>query len=172
MGTATVNVWVTEVGNPCKIDLQHQWYVHVLTCDGEFLTWCREGNEPTPYTNIKTRCGHAEFEVPPGCYLVMATWSPSVGDPHRLGNHLTHLQVVRVNCDDHACVTLFPPTAHFCGTWFQIALGTLVRLGDIDRDLADRAIGAIGDVLGRLPQGPDPLTEATLRLVQRTHDAD
>jgi hypothetical protein len=40
MGTATLNVWVTEVGDPCKIDLQHQWSVHVLTCDGELLEWC------------------------------------------------------------------------------------------------------------------------------------
>jgi hypothetical protein len=171
MSTARMNVWVTEVGDPCKIDLKHQWYVHVLTCDGELLRWCRDGREPMPYTNIETRCGHAEFDVPPGQYLVMATWSPSAGDPHQLGNHLTHLQVVRVNCGDHACVTLFPPTAHFCGTWFQIALGTLVRLGDVDRDLADRAIGAIGEVLQRLPQPPDPLTEATARLVRRTDDA-
>src|SRR5215207_8593158 len=96
MGTARMNVWVTEVGDPCKIDLQHQWYVHVLNCDGTLLTWCRDGRERTPYTNIETRCGHAEFEVPPGQYTVMATWSQSAGDPHQLGNHLTHLQVVRV----------------------------------------------------------------------------
>jgi hypothetical protein len=164
MGTATMNVWVTEIGDPCKIDTEHQWYVHVLHCDGSFLTWCRDGRERVPYTNIKTQCGHAEFEVPPGEYLVMATWSPSAGDPHRLGNHLTHLQVVRVNCEDHACVTLFPPTAHFCGTWFQIALRTLARLGDVERELAERTIVAIGDVLQRLPQPVDPLTEATARL--------
>jgi hypothetical protein len=44
---------------------------------------------------------------------------------------------------DHACVTLFPPTAHFCGTWFQIAMNTLVGLGDLDRDIGGRAVGAV-----------------------------
>lgn len=166
MGTATLNVWVTEVGDPCKIDLKHQWYVHVLTCDGELLTWCGNGGDPAPYTNIQTRCGHVEVPVPPGQYLVMATWSPGVGDAHQLGNHLTHLQVVRVGCGDHACVTLFPPTAHFCGTWFQIALRTLARLGDVERDVAERAHQAIGEALRRLPQPPDRLTEATVQLVR------
>jgi hypothetical protein len=165
MSTAKLNIWVTEVGDPCKIDLEHKWFVHILQCDGSFLVWCRDG-KPVPYTNILTECGHVEVEVPPGCYLVMATWSLSAGDPHRLGNHLTHLQVVRVNCGDHACVTLFPPTAHFCGTWFQIAMNTLVGLGDLDRDLGGRAVGAIGEVLRALPQPPDPLTEATARLVR------
>jgi hypothetical protein len=166
MSTARLNVWVTEVGDPCKIDLEHQWFVHVLQCDGTFLTWCRDGERPTPYTNIATRCGHAEFDVPPGAYLVMATWSPSQGDPHRLGNHLTHLQVVRVNCGDRGCITLFPPTAHFCGTWFQIAVNTLMRLGDVDPDLGARAVNAIGDVLRTLPQPPDRLTEVTAHLAE------
>jgi hypothetical protein len=92
----------------------------------------------------------------------MATWSPGSGEPHQLGNHLTHLQVARVNCGDHACVTLFPPTAHFCGTWFQIAVNTLVQLGDVDRDLGERAIQAVGEVVRALPE--DPLTQATTRL--------
>ena len=172
MSTARMNVWVTEIGDPCKIDLQHQWYVHVLHCDGSLLTWCREGPNPLPYTNIRTHCGHAEIEVPPGEYLVMATWSPSEGDPHRLGNHLTHLQVVRVNCGDHACVTLFPPTAHFCGTWFQLAARTLMGLGDLDRAIGTRAIAAVQEVLRALPQPADPLTDATARLANRPAASD
>jgi hypothetical protein len=170
MGTATINAWVTRVGDPCKIDLDHQWFVHVLTCDGELLHWCRDGRKPTDYTNIPTQCGHVEFEVPPGEYLVMATWSVGTGDPHQLGNHLTHLQVVRVSCGDHACVTLFPPTVHFCGTWFGIALRTLARLGDLTPDVAQRVQRAIDEVLEQLPQPPDPLTEATARLVRETSD--
>jgi len=163
MSTAKLNIWVTEIGDPCKIDLKHRWFVHILHCDGSFLTWCCNG-KPFSYTNIETECGHVEVEVPPGEYLVMATWSPSAGVPHQLGNHLTHLQVVRVNCGDHACVTLFPPTAHFCCTWFRIAVNTLVGLGDLDRELGARAVETLGEVLHALP--PDPLTEATARLVQ------
>jgi hypothetical protein len=172
MGTATLNVWVTEIGDPCKVDLKHPWYIHILHCDGSFLTWCLDGRDNVPFTNLETHCGHREIEVPPGEYLVMATWSPSADDPHQLGNHLTHLQVVRVNCADHACVTLFPPTAHFCGTWFQIALNTLIQLGDLDRDVGGRAIEAIEQALRTLRQPPDPLTEATARLAPGRRTAD
>jgi hypothetical protein len=162
MSTARLNVWITQVGDPCKIDLEHRWFVHVLQCDGSLLRWCRDGRRPTDYTNIPTDCGHVEFDVPPGEYLVMGTWSPGTGEPHQLGNHLTHIEVVRVNCGDHACVTLFPPTAHFCGTWFQIALNTLMQLGDVDRDLGQRAVGVIQEVVQALPE--DPLTKATAGL--------
>ena len=41
MSTARLNVWVTALGQPCRIDAAHQWYVHVLHCNGEILTWCR-----------------------------------------------------------------------------------------------------------------------------------
>ena len=38
------------------------------------------------------------------------------------GNRLTHVQVVRANCGDHVCVTLFSPSLWFCGTWFRAAV--------------------------------------------------
>jgi hypothetical protein len=161
MSTARLNVWITQVGDPCKIDLEHRWFVHVLQCDGSLLRWCREGREDD-YTNIPTECGHVEFDVPPGEYLVMATWSVGSGEPHQLGNHLTHIEVVRVNCGDHACVTLFPPTAHFCGTWFQIAVRTLMQLGDVNPELGQRAVEAIEEVVQALPE--DPLSRATAML--------
>ena len=69
MSTAKLNIWVTEVGNPCKIDMKHQWFVHVLHCDGELLNWCDK-----VYTNLRTKCGHLEIDVPPGCDMVCATW--------------------------------------------------------------------------------------------------
>jgi hypothetical protein len=162
VSAARLNVWITQVGDPCKIDLEHRWFVHVLQCDGSLLRWCRDGREPVDYTNIPSECGHVEFDVPPGEYLVMATWSPGTGEPHQLGNHLTHIQVVRVNCGDHACVTLFPPTAHFCGAWFQIAVNTLMQLGDVNRELGQRAVEAIQEVVQALPE--DPLTRATAGL--------
>ena len=72
MSTAKLNIWVTEVGDPCRIDMKHQWYVHVLHCEGDLLNWCDK-----VYTNLKTKCGHLEIDVPPGCYMVCATWSPA-----------------------------------------------------------------------------------------------
>jgi len=159
MGTAKLNVWVTEVGNPCKIDMKHQWWVHVLHCNGELLNWCKQ----KLYTNLKTECGHLEVEIPPGCYMVCATWSPNTSgqpNPKSLGNHITHLSVVRANCGDHVCVTLFPPTLHHCGIWWGKALKEAIALNLLPREavqLAQRAAGAADELFKILPL--DEVTE-------------
>jgi hypothetical protein len=77
--------------------------------------WCRKR-----YVAMPTKCGHLELEVPPGCYVVGAVENPTGRPP--LGNHLTHIQIVRANCGDHICVTLFNPAAKFCGHWFLSAV--------------------------------------------------
>jgi hypothetical protein len=71
---AKINAWVTRIGAPCEIDTEREWFVHVLHCNGKILKWCDR-----TYSNIKTKCAHVEIEVPPGCYLVVATWSPGAG---------------------------------------------------------------------------------------------
>lgn len=43
--------------------------VHILHCNGEILKWCGK-----KYANLPTQCGHLEVEIPPGCYMVVATW--------------------------------------------------------------------------------------------------
>jgi hypothetical protein len=153
MSTAKINAWVTRVGAPCEIDTEREWYVHVLHCNGKPLKWCNR-----EFTNIKTKCAHVEIEVPPGCYLVCATWSPGAGQ--NLGNHLTHLVIVRVNCGDHACVTLFPPTVHFCGHWYLTALNEHIALNALPRQAGDAAravVEAIGKLQQHIPQ--DELTK-------------
>jgi hypothetical protein len=152
MSTAMLNVWVTRVGDPCHIDNEHKWFVHVLDCEGRVIEWCDRR-----YMNIETKCGHAEIELPPGCYTVVATWSPGTSSEH-LGNHLTHVQIVRVNCGDHACVTLFPPTLHHCRTWFEHAMRVHAQMGALDREAVANAIKAIEVALERVK--PDPMTEA------------
>lgn len=163
MSVAKMNVWVTRIGDPCHIDLQHQWFVHVLDCEGRIVRWCKNG-QPFAYTNIKTKCGHAEFDIPPGCYVVCATWSPGQGSGH-LGNHLTHLAVVRVNCGDDACVTLFPPTLHHCRTWFEVALGDHAAAGALPREQVGKALEGIKAALANVPA--DPFTQAMLEIRQR-----
>lgn len=148
------------MGDPCKIDMQHQWYVHVLHCDGTILDWCDKR-----YTNLKTKCGHLDIKIPPGCYMVVATWSPARdvgGPPTSLGNHISHLAAVRVNCGDHACVTLFPPTFHYCGIWWLTPLRQYVEDGRINRDVGQRAIEAVEAVLEEAG-GPDPFTAKLLK---------
>jgi len=165
MSTAKLNVWVTEVGNPCKIDMLHQWYVHVLHCDGKLLNWCDK-----VYTNLKTKCGHLEIEIPPGCYMVCATWSPAPlgqSTPTSLGNHISHLAAVRANCGDHVCATLFPPTFHWCGIWWLTALQETVALKRLPRgadDAANNAVKAVDALLKLIP--PDDFTKNMLQINQ------
>ena len=170
MSTATLNVWVTGVGEPCKIDDQRQWYVHVLHCDGTILDWCGRH-----YQNIPTKCGHVEIEVPPGTYLVVATWSPGAPgtSPTSLGNHISHVQIARVNCGDHACVTLFPPTFHWCGIWWLVALREAMTLQNFPanaRPAAKRALEAADELLKQIP--PDPLAQQMLKIEQEPRPKD
>jgi len=159
VSTAQLNVWVTKVGDPCQIDMEHQWFVHVLHCDGTILNWCGRR-----FTNIRTKCGHAEVAIPPGCYTVCATWSPAPpgNNPTTLGNHISHLSVVRANCGDHVCVTLFPPTFHWCGIWWLQALTTHMENDTVDKEAGRAALEAVRKVLAKVPA--DPFTEAMLEI--------
>lgn len=157
MSTARLNVWVTRVGDPCRIDMTHQWYVHVLHCDGRLLNWCGR-----IYRNLPTKCGHLDIDVPPGCYMVCATWSPAPAgstSPTSLGNHISHLVSVRANCGDHVCVTLFPPTFHWCGIWWLHALRQNLEGGYMPPEAQDAAVQA-EQAVARLVNvlKPDPFT--------------
>lgn len=161
MSEARLNVWVTKVGEPCRIDDRTQWFVHVLHCNGEILEYCGRR-----YANIPTKCGHVDIPIPPGCYMVVATWSPAPGGaaPTSLGNHISHLQIVRANCGDHVCVTLFPPTFHWCGIWWLVALReaqTLRALPQTALPAAKRAQEAVEALLNQLGK-PDALTQQML----------
>lgn len=166
MSTAKLNVWVTAVGEPCRIDMQHQWYVHVLHCDGELLNWCGR-----TYTNLPTKCGHLEIEIPPGCYMVCATWSPApVGQssPTSLGNHISHLASIRASCGDHVCATLFPPTFHWCGIWWLVALRESVALKRLPGEAvpaAKNAMQAVEALLEHIPA--DEFTRNMLKINTR-----
>lgn len=162
MSTARLNVWVTAVGEPCKIDMAYQWFVHVLHCNGEILDWCGK-----KFVNMPTKCGHLEVEIPPGCYLVCATWSPAPAGasvPTSLGNHISHLSIVRANCGDHVCVTLFPPTFHFCGVWWVIAAKSLLGQNALPKEAAEAAKNAV-DSMEKL-QRVLPADELTKRMMR------
>ena len=155
MSTATLNVWITEIGDPCHIinpPPDEQWYVHIVDCDGKVLTWCSK-----TYRDIPTKCGHAEIEIPPGCYTVFASHSKKGEGVPPFGNRLTHVQIVRANCGDHVCVTLFSPSLWFCGTWFAAALqqhATGLARANVDPRLAKTAITAVQEVLHAMKPEP------------------
>jgi hypothetical protein len=160
MSTANLNVWITELGHPCQIvDNQHHWFVHILRCNGEVLTWCDRR-----YTNLEARCGHLEVEVPPGCYVVCATWSPGKSAQF-LGNHLTHCAIVQVKCGDHACVNLFTPTLHQCGTHFAAGVRDAVQAGHLPQNAlraAEAVQAAVRTLLEFVPA--DPFGDRTAHL--------
>jgi hypothetical protein len=161
MSTAMLNVWITEIGDPCHIIKPHPedpegWFVHVLDCDGNVLQWCK-----TTYRDIPAPCGHAEIEVPPGCYSVLASHTRGAGTAPDgtpvFGNRLTHVAVVRVNCGDHACVTLFSPSIWHCGTWFRTAIrdhtDVLVKAG-MKAETARGAVAAVDAFLKQVKIDP------------------
>ena len=167
MSTATLNVWITAFGDPCHIvkpQKDENWFVHVLDCDGRPVEWCGR-----KYLNIPAKCGHAEFTLPPGCYAVMASHTFVKNPANGFGNRLTHVAVVRVNCGDHACVTLFSPSAWHCGTWFNNAIKGHAQAGALNKELVQRAADAIAAVLDALPE--DEFTKGTLAIDARENRA-
>jgi hypothetical protein len=158
MSTAKLNVWVTEIGDPCHIinpPNGEQWYVHIVDCEGKVLTWCGR-----KYRDIPTKCGHVEIEIPPGCYTVFASHSKTGQGVPPFGNRLTHVQIVRANCGDHVCVTLFSPSIWYCGTWFAHAIryqaADLARAG-ADEKVQRAALTAVGNLLDTIK--PDRFAE-------------
>jgi hypothetical protein len=164
MSTATLNVWVTRLGDACHIADTIPWFVHITDCQGNVLTWCGR-----KFSFIPTKCGHVEIEIPPGCYTVFASWTPqgNVHPPYQpFGNQLTHVQVVRANCGDHVCVTLFSPSGHYCGTWWAAALRGNVpvfQAAAIDLNLARAAQTATEQFIAKIE--PDPYAVNVARLI-------
>lgn len=136
MGVARINVWVSDVADPCGT-----WNgggtMTVLDCDG-VLEW-RCGRYLTPdgqwkgvpngaYKDLPFRCGHLEVEVPPGCYWVVAGYVGPAGR-HIHFNYTTHVGIVQVSCDQTACVKLYNPTLRLCWDWFWVGLRAAAAAG-------------------------------------------
>lgn len=169
MSTATLNVWITGIADACHIDDKDTWFVHITDCTGKPLVWCKK-----TYTFLKAECGHLEIDIPPGCYTVFAGHNPRevVDKGHKryqpFGNRLTHVQVVRANCGDHVCVTLFSPGMHYCGTWFAQAVKTqyaALEQANVDVTLARAAVTAVEAFVAKLE--PEPYALNVLKAVER-----
>lgn len=173
MSTAKLNIWITKTGDPCRIATTKH-FVYVLHCNGDILEWCKDG-KPFKYVGIPTVCGHLELEIPPGCYIVGAVVWPRPPEKglsgQELGNVLTHIGIVRANCGDHVCVTLFEPSLHVCGTWLGAAINTHVAGGGgpaLPPELIatmKKAKAAVDEMLKAIP--PDPLSAKTAALAVR-----
>ena len=166
MSAVTLNVWITNFGDPCHLIQEtatEKWYVHIVDCAGNALKWCGK-----TYTFMYAKCGHLEVEIPPGCYAVFAGHSASPGSVPPFGNRLTHVQVVRANCGDHVCVTLFSPTLWYCGTWFAHAVATqlpALQQAKVDAKIATAATQAVQALLDKIPA--DAFTANTRRALEK-----
>ncbi len=152
MSTANLNVWVSGFGDPCHIEDKENWFVHILDCEGKVVEWCKKR-----YSFLPAKCGHLEIEVPPGCYAVFASHSAQGQGIPPFGNRLTHIQIVRVNCGDHVCVTLFSPSMWFCGTWFAHAVTTQLaglEKAKVNPEIANAAVRAVHTLLEKIPIDP------------------
>ena len=89
MGKAKLNIWARDKN--CRI-IERTGLVRIYNCQEEevFHDWV-------------IRDGHAEVEMPPGCYIVKA------GCFAGLGNIYTDRTMVVVRCGDEACVNLILP---------------------------------------------------------------
>lgn len=138
MGIGKLNIWVSDVANPCGT-WDGAGQMTIFDCKG-ILEWpcgrylAPDGNWKTVpnglYKDLPFRCGHLQVEVPPGCYWVIAGYV-SPGKFIHL-NYTTHVGIVQVGCDETACVKIYNPTIRLCWDWFWVGLRILAKRGQID----------------------------------------
>jgi len=146
MGMAKLNIWVSGLDEPCKID-NRTWYVTIFDCDGNVLEWCGKR-----YVVLPAPCGHLEVEVPPGCYYIKAVWSFVFAGGVFHVNHFTDAAIVQACCDKPVCVTLFTPTVHRCGIIVTRAIKDLVQQKVVKPELARQHEAALNAVLATVPR--------------------
>jgi hypothetical protein len=143
MSTSILNVWITNLGDPCSITndaasgLPHAWVVAVMHCNGTLLDWSETrfrfhkddpwtavplhtppGNPPLPpgwyCDNIPTKDGHVEIEVPPGSYVLRGSMHTWFTNGILYGNWATDRAVIQACCGREVCATLYAPSAPAC----------------------------------------------------------
>jgi hypothetical protein len=169
MSVATLNVWITNLGDPCSIandsghGVPYAWSVNVSGCGG-LLNWSegryrhhsddkwtslpeRTGPDGTLghwYEDIKTLDGHVEIEVPPGCYVVRGSMHTWFVNGVLFGNWATDRAVVCACCGEDACVTLYASSFQPCSIIiFEFVIPLLIKQGAINRKDAERVIEAM-----------------------------
>jgi len=161
MGMAKLNIWVSEVGDPCKMS-SRTWYVNIYNCDGYILEWCQKR-----YSVLPAKCGHLEVELPPGKYLINAVWGYWIDEKDVIhGNHFTHNAIVHAICEKTKCVTLFTPKAHVCGIIFRLALKDLVKQDLIPRAVVKNFDKALEEVLRHIPEPIKPFELGVLKDIE------
>lgn len=190
MSTAILNVWITNLGEPCTIandpGLPNPWVVAISHCNGRVLNWSegryRHHREDkwilipshTPpggtagwwYDRIPTRDGHVEIEVPPGCYVVRATMHSWFVNGLLYGNWATERAIVQACCGEDVCATLYAPSAIACSVpLFQFVIPLLVQNQIIGREQAGPMVEAMKAVFR--PEAGSAYEQSEFETLQR-----
>jgi hypothetical protein len=156
MGLATLNVWVHDPLDPCRIS-NEVWWVAVTYCNGNPVEWCGH-----TYSFEGAKCGHAEFQLPPGCYIVRAFQFLLLNK--LLLFSFTEHAIVIVNCDELGCVHLYTPTDRQLPNGAARAVRFLAESEKLPADKIERFVAASDDLLKDIPE--HPVDAAHERLVQ------
>ena len=180
MSTARLNVFITELGEPCTIS-NGRWVVAVSHCNGTLLNWS-EGRyrqhsgdawtniaqhipphsadtPPLPrgwyYDNVPAPNGHVEMEVPPGSYVVIGSLHTWFSHGVLYGNWYTDHAIVQASGGQDVCVTLYAPSVMSC---FKRLIDFVIPLGEKYRifkhEEAQQAAKAMRAVVGSLSMSP------------------
>lgn len=128
MGIGKINVWIREPDD-CTVS------------DMNGFAWakpCCAKNRNLIY-QAPLRMGHAELDVPPGCYIVDASWSPGCCGTAKE-------TVVIVNCGDTVCVNLI---REWAGDVSGIRLASLMNHAR-EAKIPEANIQAVKDVFERI----------------------
>jgi hypothetical protein len=171
MSTATLNVWITNIGDPCTIVNAHPWVVVVQHCDGRVLNWSegryrhhredewipipphtpQDGTKGWWYESIPTHDGHVQIEVPPGCYVLVASQHVWFSNGVLWGNWKTDHAIVQAGCGQDVCATLYAPSTKACWEPLHFVIQLLMRHQIIGREEGEQAIEAMRAVFDRQP---------------------
>ena len=152
MSLSTVDVWIADWADPCRIS-DATWRVTVTDCGNQVIQWCN-----TAYEDIEAECGHAELQLPPGCYVVFALRRIPIHPPPNPAPFppfftiLTNRQVLTLGCDMHGCVNL--QAQSYIQTWDDLLLTTrlLQRQEVLPPNVADQVAQAMDAALAYVPR--------------------
>jgi hypothetical protein len=144
MGLATLNVWVHDKQDPCKIS-NDVWLITVTYCNGNPVEWCGR-----TYWIEEAKCGHVDIQLPPGCYIVYGfQFIPF--KPFPLLN-LTEHAIVVVACDQLACVHLYTPTDRQRSIGNAMAVKFLAETQKLSREKVAAFVAASDALLKEMPE--------------------
>ncbi len=162
MGVGKLNVWIHDSVDPCRINDAGFWFVSVSYCNGSPVEWCGH-----TYSGETAKCGHAEIELPPGCYVVRGFWffPPNF-------RFFTDSAILTLGCDEKACVHLYTPTHRWGMKSVSSATRFLAEKQGVPREKADRLVEALNAVLEHVPKTAqdaalDQLADELPKIIER-----